>query len=171
MNIQKQISTLSENKYFIPFFIICSLIGYTIFYKLHTTLCLKGKDIKDVYLSITGYPQPNYCKYCLHPILMVLGIIFLFLAPGYPWVLCLFDKNELDGLERFTLAIGLSISLVVLLWIYLNIGLKIKFERRNVFLSIFFISLSGLVAWYYLRVYRTIPEPVPEKQGKNKKHV
>ena len=55
------------------------------------------------------------------PLRAVLGFILVLFVPGYVFVSALFPGNdELDGIERLALSIGLSICIVVLIGIALN---------------------------------------------------
>lgn len=55
------------------------------------------------------------------PLRVLFGFVFVLFAPGYVFISALFpDKEELGGIERLALSIGLSICIVVFIGIGLN---------------------------------------------------
>ena len=73
-----------------------------------------------------------------------LGFSLVFLVPGYSWVDSLV-KTE-DQVERFVLAVAISISLVILSIVWMNLVFRIPITQFSVFADIALISLLGL-AW------------------------
>jgi len=72
------------------------------------------------------------------PIRAILGLLLVLFIPGYTLVCALFPKNdEMDGIERIALSIGLSICVVVL------IGLALNFTPWGIRLGPILLSLSG----------------------------
>ncbi len=72
------------------------------------------------------------------PIRALLGFFLVLFAPGYVFVSALFpEEDELDGLERLALAIGLSICLVVF------IGLGLNFTPWGIRLGPILFSISA----------------------------
>lgn len=86
------------------------------------------------------------------PLRAVLGFILVLFVPGYVFVSALFPGNdELDGIERLALSIGLSICIVVLIGIALNYtpwGIRLK----PILLSISAITLASTAICAYRRV-------------------
>jgi len=74
---------------------------------------------------------------------ILLGFALVFLVPGYSWIDSL-AKTE-DQLERFVLAVALSISLVILSIVWMNLVFKIQINQTSIFADIVLISLAGLV--------------------------
>ena len=72
-----------------------------------------------------------------------LGFALVFLVPGYSWVDSLV-KTE-DQLERFVLAVALSISLVILSIIWMNLVFKIQITQASVFADIAVVSIAGIL--------------------------
>jgi len=55
------------------------------------------------------------------PVRVVLGLFMVLFLPGYSLIAALFPaKNDLDGIERFALSVGLSIAVVPLMGLALN---------------------------------------------------
>jgi uncharacterized membrane protein len=71
-----------------------------------------------------------------------LGFALVFLVPGYSWVDSLI-KTE-DQLEKFVLAVALSISMVILSIVWMNLVFKIQITQLSVFADIAVISLIGM---------------------------
>jgi uncharacterized membrane protein len=71
------------------------------------------------------------------PIRIILGIPMVLFLPGYALIAALFPrKNDLDGIERFALSLGLSIAIVPL------IGLGLNFTPFGIRLVPIIVSLS-----------------------------
>lgn len=63
---------------------------------------------------------------------MILGFLMVFFVPGYALTWALFPgKKEVDYIERFALAVGLSISVVVLVIYLLNVSVGVKINFVN----------------------------------------
>lgn len=72
------------------------------------------------------------------PLRALLGFILVFFAPGYVFVSALFPKeNELGGIERLALSIGLSIFIVVF------IGMGLNYTPWGIRLGPILLSISG----------------------------
>jgi uncharacterized membrane protein len=74
---------------------------------------------------------------------IILGFSLVFLVPGYSWVDSLV-KTE-DQIERFVLAVALSISLVILSIVWMNLIFKIQITKMSVFVDIALISIAGMI--------------------------
>jgi len=72
-----------------------------------------------------------------------LGFSLVFLVPGYSWVDSMI-KTE-DQIERFVLAVAISISLVILSIVWMNLVFKIQITQFSIFADIALISLAGLL--------------------------
>ncbi|MHC1624630.1 MAG: DUF1616 domain-containing protein, partial [Methermicoccaceae archaeon] len=69
-------------------------------------------------LTLTFVMMPKINE---NPIRILLGIMFVLFFPGYSLVAALFPRDDdLDGIERFALSIGLSVAVVPLLGLLLN---------------------------------------------------
>ena len=79
----------------------------------------------------------------------ILGFILVFFLPGFAWTFVFF--KQLNILERITLAIGLSIALVVLAVIALNVLLGIKITGVNSLLIIIVLAIIPGVIYYLKR--------------------
>ncbi len=102
---------------------------------------------------------------------IILGFALVFLVPGYSWVDSL-AKTE-DQLERFVLAVALSISLVILSIVWMNLVFKIQITQTSVFWDIALISIAGLV-WENRGLFgfgggKAVSPPVVEKPVKKHK--
>jgi uncharacterized membrane protein len=80
---------------------------------------------------------------------VLIGSIFLLFCPGYVLVSLLWPKrNELNGLERIALSLGLSIAIIIIVGLILNYipwGLGLE----SILFSIFgFILVAALFAWF-----------------------
>ena len=94
---------------------------------------------------------------------VLLGFALVFLVPGYAWI-DLFVRTE-DELERFVLAVAISISAVIISGVWMNLVFKIPVTKANVFGDIALITLAGLfVEWKGL-----IPRPKIEQKKVTKK--
>lgn len=76
---------------------------------------------------------------------VLVGLTFVLFIPGYLLTLILFNQKEIDVLERFLLAIVLSICISVLLGLLLGFGKEMKgitggITESNVWFSLIFIS-------------------------------
>ena len=67
---------------------------------------------------------------------VVFGLTLVFFIPGYAMVYALFKEDEIDGIERVALSVGLSICVVIL------DGLLLNFTPRGFTLDQIVISLS-----------------------------
>lgn len=95
------------------------------------------------------------------PVRAWLGFILVLFAPGYVFVSALFpEENELSGIERLALSIGLSICIVVFIGLALNYtpwGIR----PGPVLLSItaFTLIFAAISAYRRWIDYRTIDDP------------
>ncbi|MFP3909626.1 MAG: DUF1616 domain-containing protein [Archaeoglobaceae archaeon] len=72
------------------------------------------------------------------PVRAVLGLPLVLFVPGYALISALFPRNDdLDGIERVALSIGLSICVVVF------VGLALNFTPWGIRLGPILLSLSG----------------------------
>jgi len=69
----------------------------------------------------------------------VFGIAFVMFLPGYFFIILLFDKKELDVIERSALSFSLSIAIVTISIIFTNTILNIPITPINNFLIILFL--------------------------------
>lgn len=76
---------------------------------------------------------------------IVLGVLLVFLVPGYSWSLTLAKDSK--GLERFVISAVLSVSLVILSLLVMNMVLKIPLTRTTVLWDIILVSVAGLAWW------------------------
>ncbi len=91
----------------------------------------------------------------------VLGFLLVMFVPGYAWTFAFFpDDEEIDLLERIAIAVGLSISLVVLTVYALNILFSVKITLVNSLLVIFALTAAG-AGIGLKRQKMTGAEPVP----------
>ena len=100
-----------------------------------------------------------------------LGFTLVFLVPGYSWVDSLV-KTE-DQLERFVLAVALSISLVILSIIFMNLVFKVQITQASVFADIAVVSIAGIL-WEnrsLLGLGKTTTATQPSKSSKPLKKV
>ncbi|MCP8305319.1 MAG: DUF1616 domain-containing protein [archaeon] len=87
--------------------------------------------IVTIYL-LPQYPPFIYSRY-------VLGSLFVLYLPGYSLIEALYPKREdLEGLERLALSIGLSLALVPL------VGLVLNYTPWGIRLEPVFVSLAIL---------------------------
>lgn len=79
------------------------------------------------------------------PLQMILSFPFVFLFPGYTMVCALFPRKEdLDGIERIALSIGLSLAIVPLIGLILNytpFGIRLYPTLTLLILFIFSMSI------------------------------
>ncbi|MFH1722870.1 MAG: DUF1616 domain-containing protein [Candidatus Altiarchaeota archaeon] len=74
----------------------------------------------------------------------VIGFFLVLFVPGYALTWAFFpDDSEIDLLERIALAIGLSISSVVLAVYFTNIVFQLKINLVNSLLIILVITVIG----------------------------
>jgi len=119
--------------------------------------------LKEIDLIFTLLSTILYDLFLLTPLLnenllrSIFGLLLVFFTCGYSLVAALFPgKDDLGGMERFTLSIGMSITVVPLLGLALNFTpFGIRLIPVVVLLSAFTISLS-LIAW--VRRLRLLPE-------------
>ncbi len=76
---------------------------------------------------------------------IVLGVLLVFVVPGYSWSLTL--ARDSKGLERFVISVVLSVSLVILSLLVMNMVLKIPLTQATVLSDIIAVSLAGLTYW------------------------
>ncbi len=76
---------------------------------------------------------------------IVLGVLLVFIVPGYSWSLTL--ARDSAGLERFVISVVLSVSLVILSLLVMNMALKIPLTQATVLWDIMAVSLAGLAYW------------------------
>lgn len=89
------------------------------------------------------------------PLRALLGIVFVFLAPGYVLVSALFPADELSSIERLALSIGLSICIVVLIGLGLNYTpWGIRLGPILFSLSAFTLVFTVICAWRRSRAWR-----------------
>jgi len=81
---------------------------------------------------------------------VVLGFVMVFLVPGYCWVDSLVKAE--DQLERFVLAVALSVSIVILSIVWMNLVFKIPITRVGVFADIALISIAGML-WEHRDIF------------------
>ncbi len=82
---------------------------------------------------------------------LVLGIVLILFIPGFIWTFVLFDKREIDTLERIALSFGISIAVVPLLIFFLNKLAGMKITAFNSFLTIAVFCIVGVLC-VYIRV-------------------
>lgn len=92
----------------------------------------------------------NYKMDPLTLIRMILGSIFVLFIPGLAWTFALFDKKEIDIIERISLSFGLSIALVPLTIFYLNYLFHIKITAFNSFIVIIMLTAAP-IGYIHLR--------------------
>jgi uncharacterized membrane protein len=79
----------------------------------------------------------------------ILGFVVVLFVPGYAATWAFFPKgNEIDGLERLALSIGLSISLVVLTIYAMNAVFGVPINTLTSLLAIFTITFAGSAVGY-----------------------
>ena len=78
------------------------------------------------------------------------GLIYVLFIPGYLAVLCLFEKKEIDIIERIALSFALSIAIVTLVIIVTNNVFKIFFTGFSNFIIISLIIIVLLLIKSYL---------------------
>jgi uncharacterized membrane protein len=90
-----------------------------------------------------AYPQV-YIRY-------ILGSIFVTFLPGYSLIKVLFPTKEINNIERTTLSIGASITLVPLIGLILNYtpwGIRIIPITLSLLLLTTILAISGLFREY-----------------------
>jgi uncharacterized membrane protein len=95
------------------------------------------------------------------PVRIALGLICVLVIPGYVLVAALFPgKEDLDGVERLALSLGLSIAVVPL------IGLALNYTPWGIRLTPIVLSLSFFVTFVALiAAYRRLKLPVESRYG------
>jgi len=99
---------------------------------------------------------------------VVVGFVLVMFVPGYAATWALFPNDrEIDLIERIALAIGLSISLVVLSIYVLNVALDMRINTTNSLLVILAITFlcTGI---YFLRAEKKGLESKPAKPRETK---
>jgi uncharacterized membrane protein len=93
---------------------------------------------------------------------ILLGILFMMLAPGYALQAALFPhRREQDGLTRAAFSFGLSIVVIPLIFLLLStLGIGIQFQPIATALGILFLACAGVA--FFRR--RRSPDPV-ESEG------
>lgn len=93
------------------------------------------------------------------PFRIALGLLFVFLLPGYALIAALFPRKEdLDWTERVALSLGFSVVVTSLIGLLLNYtSWGIKLNSVLISLSFFIISMSAVAA------FRRISLPVDER--------
>jgi len=82
----------------------------------------------------------------------LLGIMLVFLLPGFAWSLVFFKGKKINLIERLGLSIGLSIALVTLSIFALNVLFGFKITGFNSAIVIITITAIPLT-FYYLDKY------------------
>jgi uncharacterized membrane protein len=97
------------------------------------------------------------------PVRIALGLLVVLLIPGYTLVTALFPGNEdLDGIERLALSLGLSIAVVPLIGLALNYTpWGIRLAPIAISLSIFVLSSAALGSYRRLRLSPGLRYVVP----------
>jgi len=78
----------------------------------------------------------------------ILGSIFVLFLPGYTLIKTLFPTKEIDNIERITLSIGTSLTLVPLTGLLLNYtpwGISLTPITLSLLLLTFTFAISGLI--------------------------
>lgn len=75
--------------------------------------------------------------------------VFILFIPGFAWTLVLFEKHEIDLLERIALSFGISLSIVPLAVFSLNYLFHIRINAFNSFLIILTLIAAPIL---YLHV-------------------
>jgi uncharacterized membrane protein/LysM repeat protein len=80
---------------------------------------------------------------------VALGLVVVLLAPGYVLAQALFPRHDdVDGVERLALTLGLSIAAVPLLGLILNyLPWGIRLAPMAIALSLWVVVFAGLAAW------------------------
>lgn len=86
---------------------------------------------------------------------MLAGSILVLFVPGLAWTYALFDKKEIDLLERVALSLGLSLVMVPLSLFYLFNLLGIRINLANS-VSVVLLLTAAAVCVILLRSYRTV---------------
>jgi uncharacterized membrane protein len=86
---------------------------------------------------------------------MLAGSILVLFVPGLAWTYALFDKKEIDLLERIALSLGLSLVMVPLSLFYLFNLLGIRINLANS-VSVVLLLTAAAVCVILLRSYRTV---------------
>lgn len=88
------------------------------------------------------------------PLRAFFGFILVFFIPGYVFIAALFPgRDELDGIERLALSIGLSICIIVFIGIGLNYtpwGIRLKPILLSI--SAFSLAFSTICAYRRFRL-------------------
>lgn len=76
----------------------------------------------------------------------LIGFILVLFLPGYAWSLVIFDKKEIDLIERIALSFGISIAIVPTTIFFLNKYGKVKISETNILLIlILLIVIPALI--------------------------
>lgn len=86
---------------------------------------------------------------------MLAGSILVFFVPGLAWTYALFDKKEIDLIERVALSLGLSLVMVPLSLFYLFNLLRIRINLVNS-ISVVLLLTGAAVCIILLRSHRTV---------------
>jgi uncharacterized membrane protein len=87
---------------------------------------------------------------------IIFGSLFILFIPGFAWTLALFEKHEIDGLERIALSFGISLAIVPLAVFSLNYLLHVKITALNSFLVIIALIAAPLL-YLYVQNRRKLP--------------
>ncbi|WP_370572043.1 DUF1616 domain-containing protein [Methanomethylovorans sp.] len=85
---------------------------------------------------------------------MLAGSILVLFVPGLAWTYALFDKKEIDLLERVALSLGLSLAMVPLSLFYLYNLLGIRINLANS-VSVVLLLTAAAVCVILLRSDKT----------------
>ncbi|WP_370574866.1 DUF1616 domain-containing protein [Methanomethylovorans sp.] len=85
---------------------------------------------------------------------MLAGSILVLFVPGLAWTYALFDKKEIDLLERVALSLGLSLAMVPLSLFYLYNLLGIRINLANS-VSVVLLLTAAAVCVILLRSGKT----------------
>ena len=108
-------------------------------------------------MALTALLLPLIYAVPLEPVRIVLGLLLVLFFPGYVLLAALFPRREnLGGIERVALSLGLSLALVPLLGLILNFTpWGIRLTPIVLVLSLW-TTLFALLAWWQRR--RAAPE-------------
>ena len=78
----------------------------------------------------------------------IFGIVITLFIPGFIWTFVLFNKDDIDVLERIVLSFGISIAMIPLLIFFLHKLVGMKITALNSFLTIAIFCIVGVVCAY-----------------------
>lgn len=147
-SLETSLERLSKNPYFMPVLLGSIIVLYLGTLAGHTGVCkVAGVSEAVSIFEPKSQPQHPVCQYLLNPLLLITGLLLIFFVPGYAWVAALFDQEEIDAIERFTISFAVSIALIILSILYLNMLFKIKITQIMVIADIIFITIIGISYW------------------------